>query len=308
MRASSARCQLAGLALALSLTLGACATHSTSLAGSADTYDARKKLTRELMNRGEWATAFAYADALHRERPRDAESLVLRGTIYRERALWRESEDDFKEALKIDDRAAEAHAALGILYDVTLRSSLAESQHRTAVKLAPDSAGYLNNLGFSLFLRGKPRDAIEYYEKAARLEPTSRRVRTNLGFACAATGDLRRAAHEFEMGGTPAESKNNLGFAYERKGDLPRAYDLYREATELDPKSTHARSNLVHAALVLHRDVPVSAAPPSAEVVVPTKSVAAAAAAPELGPPAPTLPTPAASSPSLSPLPKDGRP
>jgi len=75
------------------------------------------------------------------------------------------------------------------------------------------------------------------------------------------------------MGGTPAEAKNNLGFAYERRGDLGHAFDLYKEATELDPKSSHARSNLVHAAQVLGREVPASAeasASEPVEVVVPT--------------------------------------
>jgi Flp pilus assembly protein TadD len=210
---------------------------------------------------------------MHSERPKDAEVLMLRGTIYRERALWREAEADLRASLDLDKRSAEAHAALGILYDVTLRPALAEPQHREAVKLAPESAGYLNNLGFSLFLRGKPRDAIPFYEKAAALEPTSRRVRTNLGFACAASGDLSRAAHEFEMGGTPAEAKNNLGFAYERRGDLVHAFELYREATELDPKSAHARSNLIHAAQVLGRELPASTAPPEAvEIVVPSRT------------------------------------
>ncbi|HVZ74116.1 MAG TPA: tetratricopeptide repeat protein [Polyangia bacterium] len=292
----------AGAALAMALLLGACATQKTSL--NSDTFDARKKLARELANRGDWTPAFAYADALHRERPRDVDVLVLRGTIYRERALWVESESDLKDALMIDDRDAEAHAALGILYDVTQRPAQAEAEHRRAVKLAPDTAGYLNNLGFSLFLRGKPRDAIPFYEKAASLEPTSRRVRTNLGFACAATGDLRRAAHEFEMGGTPAEAKNNLGFAYERRGDLVHAFDLYREAIELDPKSMHARSNLVHAAQALGRDVPVSATVPVAETVVPVKT--AAVPAPTVSSPASTAP--AAPPPSTSQAPQEGRP
>jgi Flp pilus assembly protein TadD len=210
---------------------------------------------------------------MHRERPKDAEVLLLRGTIFRERGLWREAEADLLASLAIEDRSAEAHAALGILYDVTLRPALAEPQHRAAVKLAPSTAGYLNNLGFSLFLRGKTKDAIAFYEKAAALEPTSRRVRTNLGFAFAANGELSRAAHEFEMGGTPAEAKNNLGFAYERRGDLVHAFELYREATELDPKSTHARSNLVHAAQVLGRELPPSVPPPeTTEVVVPNRT------------------------------------
>jgi len=239
---------------------------------------------------------------LHRERPRDAETLVLRGTIYRERGMWTEAETDLRDAVRLDERSAEAHAALGILYDVTFRPALAEPQHRTAVKLAPDGSGYLNNLGFSLFLRGKQREALEYYEKAASLDPMNRRVRTNMGFAFAATGDLRRAAHEFEMGGTPAEAKNNLGFAYERRGDLPRAFDLYLEATKLDPKSTHARSNLVHAAQILGREVPAAALPAPVEVVVPTTPVVPSSPA--------SSSAPSALSPETSPSAnaKDGKP
>jgi hypothetical protein len=87
------------------------------------------------------------------------------------------------------------------------------------------------------------------------------------------------------MGGTAAEAKNNLGFAYERRGDLPRAYDLYLEATTLDPKSAHARGNLAHAAQALGREVPVPAVPAPVEVIVPQTSTLPSA--PMLGPPAP---------------------
>jgi Flp pilus assembly protein TadD len=290
--------------------LGACAAQSQL---NGDTFAARKKLARELERRGEWTPAFGYADQLHRERPRDPETLVLRGTIYRERGMWPEAEKDLLDALKLDDSSSEAHAALGILYDVTFRPALAEPQHRAAAKLAPENPSYLNNLGFSLFLRGKYREAIEQYEKAASLDPTSRRVRTNLGFACAATGDLRRAAHEFEMGGTAAEAKNNLGFAYERRGDLQRAYDLYLEATTLDPKSTHARGNLVHAAQALGREVPTPAVPAPVQVIVPQlPQLPQLPPLPQtmVGPPAPqTEPAaPIPATPASPPLQKDVRP
>jgi Flp pilus assembly protein TadD len=263
----------ATLLLALSVSaVAACASQQGALSG--DAYEARRKLAHALMARSDWSAAFAYVDQLHRERPRDVDVLVMRGTIYRERNLPVESEADLREAIELEPDSAEAHAALGILYDVTLRASLAEAQHRAAVKLVPGSATYLNNLGFSMFLRGKPKEAIRFYEQAARLDPTSRRVRTNMGFACAAAGDLTRASHEFQMGGTPAEAKNNLGFAYERRGDMTNAYDLYLEATRLDPKSTHARSNLVHAAQVLGREVPPQAAAPGSIEVIPVAAPA----------------------------------
>jgi len=187
--------------------------------------------------------------------------LTLRGIVYRERGLFGDAEADLKDAIKLTPESAEAHAALGIVYELQVRPEEAESEHRQAVRLAPKNPAYLNNLGFSLYLRQHFKEAVSVYESAARLAPLSRRVRTNLGFACAALGDLRRAAREFQMGGSEAEAKNNLGFAYERRGDMANAFDLYVEALRLDPKIERARSNLVHAAVVLGRPVPPEAAP-----------------------------------------------
>jgi Flp pilus assembly protein TadD len=240
---------------------------STTTAGKSETYEARKRLARELIDRQSWPGAFFYADQLHREAPRDADVLVLRATVYRERGLPAEAEADLQEALRIEPRLPEAHAALGILYDVTGRGDAAEPHHRRAVEAAPENAGYLNNLGFSLFLRHKHRDAIDVYQKAVRLAPAARRIRTNLGFAYAASGDLPRARREFEMGGTPAEAKNNLGFAYEQRGDLGNAYSLYIEAVRLDPRLNHARANLIYVARKLGKEVPDDL--PSADVPTP---------------------------------------
>jgi Flp pilus assembly protein TadD len=238
-------------------------------------YLASGKLARELVARGDWERAFSILDELHRQQPDDAEVLTLRGIVYRERGLYADAETDLKAALAATPNSPETHAALGILYDVQLRQE-AEAQHREAVRLAPNNAAYLNNLGFSLYLRQHFKEAIAEYEKAARLAPLSHRVRTNLGFACAATGDLRRAAREFRMGGSESEAMNNLGFAYERRGELTNAYDAYLAALRLDPAAGKARSNLVHAATVLGRPLPTEAQVPVAAAAVPPSSEAAA--------------------------------
>jgi Flp pilus assembly protein TadD len=222
---------------------------------------ARLNLAREMTQQGDWGRAFPLLDELHRKWPEDPEVLTLRGIVYRERGLFPDAEADLKDALRYAPDDAEAHAALGILYDIQMRPA-AEAEHRAAVKLAPDNPAYLNNLGFSLFLREHYKEALKEYEKAARLVPLSHRVRTNMGFAYAALGDLPSAAREFEMGGSAAEAKNNLGFAYERRGDLANAYQMYLEAVRIDPHATHARSNLVHAAAALGRPLPPEAAPP----------------------------------------------
>jgi len=260
---AGARFVFAGLLAAAAPLLASCAGTHGAQRTSDSSYAARNGLARELVSRGDWARAFLMLEELHRERPKDADVLTLRGIVYRERGLFDDAESDLKAALKLTPGSGDAHAALGILYDVQLRPE-AEAEHREAVKLSPNNAAYLNNLGFSLYLRHRFKEAIKSYEAAARLAPLSRRVRTNLGFACAAVGDLRRAAREFQMGGSEAEAKNNLGFAYERRGDMANAFDLYLEALRLDPKALRARSNLVHAALVLGRPLPPEAAPPEA--------------------------------------------
>jgi Flp pilus assembly protein TadD len=230
-----------------------------------ETFDARKRLTREMIARGEWSTAFSYAESLHREDPEDAEALTLRGVIYRERNLPTEAEADLRAAIASDPKSEEAHAALAILLDHTSRPEEAERHHERAVALAPKNAAYLNNRAFSLFLRRRYKEAVEIYGQAVRLDPTNQRLRTNHGFALAATGDFPRAAREFQMGGAPAVATNNLGFAYEQKGDLARAYDLYLEALRLDPKSERARSNLVHVASRIGRSVPADLLGPAGE-------------------------------------------
>ena len=250
--------KMAVAALVLAGAAGGCA-HTTSPSASAagpDTFEARRKLTSELMARGDWQPAFAYVDQLHRERPDDAGVLVQRAAIYREQNLLDEAETDLRDAVRLAPQSAAARAAFGILFDMQRHPEKAEEQFRLAVKLEPENAAYLNNLGFSLFLHGRTKEALTFYEKAARLAPTTRRTRTNLGFACAAQGDWHRAAREFALGGTAVEAKVNLGFAYEQHGDLANAYDLYAEAARLDPQSKRARSNLAHVAELLGRPAP----------------------------------------------------
>jgi Flp pilus assembly protein TadD len=253
--------------------VGACATTSGRASKAETPTDlARMKMAEELVSRGAWPEAFSLLSELHQQRPEDPEVLTLRGIVYRERGLLPDAEIDLRAALKLAPASPEAHAALGILFDTQMRPG-AEAEHREAVRLAPNNPGYLNNLGFSLFLREHFKEAIREYEKAARIAPLSHRVRTNMGYAYAAVGDLPSAAREFRMGGNEVDATNNLGFAYERRGDMANAYDLYLEAVRIDPNAVRPRSNLVHAALVLGRPIPAEvAAKPSASAPAPALS------------------------------------
>jgi Flp pilus assembly protein TadD len=249
------------LAVVAAGALGACATAGPATKAETPADLARMSMARELCQRGDWGGAFPLLSEIHQQRPNDPEVLTLRGIVYRERSLYTEAEADLRASLKLAPEIPETHAALGILFDIQMRPG-AEAEHREAVRLAPNNPAYLNNLGFSLFLREHFKDAIKQYEKAASFAPLSHRVRTNMGFAYAALGDLPSAAREFRMGGSEVDATNNLGFAYERRGDLANAFELYLQAVRIDPTAARARSNLLHAAAALGRPVPPEAATP----------------------------------------------
>lgn len=243
--------------LLLVVALGACASGRKP-----DVLSAQRALARELVARRDWSGAFAAADGLCRAAPKKTDGYLLRGIVYREQGLNTEAEADLKEALRIDQRLAPAHSALAVLYDVQGRSTDALVHHRRAAELEPRNPGYLNNLGFSLFGHGRARDAVPILHEALRSAPTDQRIRNNLGFAYAATGDLARAAEQFEKGGSAAEARNNMGWAYERRGSLIQAYDQYSEAVRLDPRSPAARENLTRVAHELKRPLPADLAAP----------------------------------------------
>jgi Flp pilus assembly protein TadD len=229
------------LASLLVLSL-ACATSRGGLRG--DAVGARRDLARALVAHGDLGGALSVLQPLLAERPRDAEALTLRGTVYREKGLLAEAAADLEEALRLDDELAAAHAAMGILKDLQLETKAAEEHHRRAVELEPRSPRYLNNLAFSLFAHGRARDAIPLYVEAVRYDPTNPRLRNNLGFAYAVTGDWPRARRQFEVGGSPSSSRLNLAIAYERAGIPSQALALYREVARLDPESRPAREGL----------------------------------------------------------------
>jgi Flp pilus assembly protein TadD len=216
----------------------------------------RMTIAAELGTLGDWAAAFQAADALAQERPSDPAPRLLRGRALVHRGMEAEAERDFRRVLELDPRSAAAHAELGVLCERNHRGTEAMGHHRQAHLLAPEEAGYTNNLAFALLLRGQPREAIPLLEEALQAEPGSARLRNNLGFALARTGDFAGAERQFRLGGTPAQGRNNLGFAYESSGNLAQAYELYLESLRLDAADPSPRANLAHVARKLDRPVP----------------------------------------------------
>jgi Flp pilus assembly protein TadD len=192
-----------------------------------------RAMGRTYMAQRNWGLAASHLRESLRHDSDDAATHVLLGIVQREQGLSKSAEASFLTAID--------------LYDRIDRHGEAERLHRRALELDPEQADYHNNLGFSLYLRGRWVDAVSAYQTAIRLGGGPR-VHNNLGFTYGQMKEFGKAFREFQRGGTEAEAYNNLGFAYEAAGDLKQAEESYAQALRIDPSTARARENLEHVA------------------------------------------------------------
>lgn len=194
-------------------------------------------------------------DIVARE-PTNARVRTMLGIVLRDHRVFGEARKELAAAWRIDPKDADTAAAMGVLFDTEGEGEMADIWHRRAIELGGERADHLNNLGFSLALRGQIAEAIDAYTRALARDPGMRRVYNNLGFAQARLGHFDDAWSSFQQAGPRARALSNLALAYERAGSLEQARAFYQEALAIDAKLKVARRNLDNLAQV-------AAAPPS---------------------------------------------
>jgi 4-amino-4-deoxy-L-arabinose transferase-like glycosyltransferase/Tfp pilus assembly protein PilF len=162
--------------------------------------------------------------------------------------------------LRIEDSAI-AHFNLGVTYGARARNAerpdelleLAEYHLRQAATRDPDKAIYHINLGKSLSLQRREREAIEAFRKAEALEPLNYRIHYDLGRMYRRVGELPPAEREFrrslELAPRHAASATGLGDVLLEQGRPEEAAAAFRYALRLSPNDRAARDGLRTAEL-----------------------------------------------------------
>jgi Tfp pilus assembly protein PilF len=169
------------------------------------------------------------------ERPLEVRARILYGTVLRDLGLYPQAEAELRRALQIEANRSDAHAAIAILLDLTGRHDEALKHHVLATRLAPGSADYRNNLGFSLLAAGEAGKAIAPLEAALALDPGLAHAYANLGFAYGRAGRLDDAERTFRAGLGEAGALINLSLVHAERGDAATAAALRERAYILSP-------------------------------------------------------------------------
>lgn len=161
---------------------------------------------------------------------------------------WREAEDAYRHALKLDGQSASAHVGLANVLTGEERWDDAVAEYRQALKLDPSNPQAHRGLGDALAARHDPEGSITEYREAIRLNPNDAELQSKLGDALFANGDLDSAisAYRAALALKPGDSEvaNKLGLALYVAGDMDGAIAAYREAIRLNPKDAEAHNNL----------------------------------------------------------------
>jgi eukaryotic-like serine/threonine-protein kinase len=145
-----------------------------------------------------------------------------------------------EQALKLDNRLAEAHASLGAIDRNEAKWADSEREFRKALELNPSYATAHHWYAELLVDRGRLDEALAEIERAAQLDPLSLAINTRKGRILLLAGKLDQAIAQLratvEMDSQFYMSHANLGDAYMLKGMYPEATLEWRKSAALNPR------------------------------------------------------------------------
>jgi len=173
-----------------------------------------------------------------------AKDYLARGRRLLDEGRLNEAIGQLARAVSLDARSSEAHNLLAVAYDRKGLHERARESFARALDREVD-AQTLNNLGYSLYLNGNYRAAVERLKRAAKLAPTDERILNNLALAQARLGKYDDAYKNFARSGGEYQGRLNVAAMLERAGREEQAIAHYEAARRLQPASELVLRRLV---------------------------------------------------------------
>jgi len=167
------------------------------------------------------------------------------------KGLYAEAETYLREVLRIWPDHAGALNNMGTAVWRQGRIDEAEDYYRRGLALRPDDFGILNNLGNALWEQGRPILAAQTYRQALAIQPDSAETQMNLGVALSDLGELDEALGwiraALRRNPDCPEALDNLGLTLARQGKWDEALRWHEQALRVRPEYPEARRNRAYA-------------------------------------------------------------
>lgn len=165
------------------------------------------------------------------------------GLAYKERRLYKEAEESFKEAVSIDSKFSEAYNNLGVLYlDLKRYKDAIEAFEKAVANIfytTPELA--YNNMGYAYQSLGDYVSAERNYKEAISLNPSFSLSYTNLASLYITQKRYKEAENilmkYLSVFDNHVEANFLIGRLYFETGDIKKAKDYFTKVIKLDPRS-----------------------------------------------------------------------
>lgn len=153
----------------------------------------------------------------------------------------------FERAIKLDKNHVDTWVNLGQVYRKTNCLEMAEKCTQRSLRIDARHPAALNNMGAIRRSQGRDAEALPLFEQALQQQPNAPKTLVNKGNTLQDLGRYKEAETAFlkaiEIAPTNANAWNSLGFYYGQLVETADAMQCYRNAIDLDPKHSAARSN-----------------------------------------------------------------
>ncbi|HEX8558897.1 MAG TPA: tetratricopeptide repeat protein [Pyrinomonadaceae bacterium] len=173
-----------------------------------------------------------------------ARDYMERGRAHLEAGRLNEAVAELSRAASLDPKLSQAHSLLAVAYERKGLRDRAEDSYRRAMDVNDKDPQALNNLGWSLYLGGNYRAAVDRLKKAARLAPGDERVLNNLALAQARVGKYDDAYRNFARAGGEFSGHANVAALLIRAGREDKAVGHLEAARRLQPESQNVLRQL----------------------------------------------------------------
>ncbi|HEX8283003.1 MAG TPA: tetratricopeptide repeat protein [Pyrinomonadaceae bacterium] len=173
-----------------------------------------------------------------------ARDYLERGRAMLEGGRLNEAVAELSRAASLDPKLSQAHSLLAVAYDRKGLRDRAEDSYRRAIDANDRDPEALNNLGYSLYLSGNYRAAVDKLKRAAKLAPADGRILNNLALAQVRLGKYDDAYKNFARAGGEFNGHANVAALLVRTGREEKAVEHLEAARRLQPESQNVLRQL----------------------------------------------------------------
>ncbi len=178
--------------------------------------------------------------------PTNVKARIFRGDIFQRMGRNKEAVREYEAALKLDGKRPDVQLRLGVIHQRNQALEKARRAYKAAIELDPGAVAAYNDLAWMAAERGGDLDeALAYAKQAVKLAPQSAGVLDTLGWVYRARKEYPLAIKTLrEAAALAPESATiyyHLGVAYMEQGNIAQGTEALNKVLKLDAGSAEAR-------------------------------------------------------------------